>query len=67
MYTQCAQPSEDCSPKILQDYTSTSVETIRGHSMLHSAHGPNTWRAQLLERRAPQAGAGTQATRLETA
>ncbi len=32
MYTRCAKPSEDCSPKILQDYTSKSVESICGHS-----------------------------------
>jgi hypothetical protein len=32
MYTRCAQPSEDCSPKILQDYPSKSVESICGHS-----------------------------------
>src|ERR671925_387790 len=34
--------------------------------MRHSAHGPHTWLAHNLARRAPQAGAGTQATRVET-
>ncbi len=33
MYTRCAKPLEDWVPKILQDYTSTSVELICGHSM----------------------------------
>jgi hypothetical protein len=32
MSTRCAHPSEGCSPEILQDYTSTSVEAICGHS-----------------------------------
>jgi hypothetical protein len=34
--------------------------------VVSSAYGPNTWLAQDLERRAPQAGAGTQAMRVET-
>jgi hypothetical protein len=32
MSTRCADPSEGCSPEMLQDDTSTSVELIRGHS-----------------------------------
>ena len=34
--------------------------------VLNAAHGLNTWLTQTLERGAPQAGAGTQATRVET-
>jgi hypothetical protein len=34
--------------------------------VLSSAHGPKTWPVPNMERRAPKAGAGTQATRMET-
>jgi predicted MFS family arabinose efflux permease len=34
MYTRWAKPSADCSPKVLQHYTSKSVESICGHSTL---------------------------------
>jgi hypothetical protein len=34
--------------------------------VLSSAHGPKTWPVQNMESRAPKAGAGTQATRMET-
>jgi hypothetical protein len=37
MSTRCVHPSEGCSPEMLQDDTSTSVESIRGHSIRDQA------------------------------
>jgi hypothetical protein len=34
MYTRCVTLSGGCSLQILQDYTSKSVEAIRGHPRL---------------------------------
>jgi hypothetical protein len=35
MYTRCAQPSEDCSPKILQDDTGSSSVLVNTEGVFY--------------------------------
>ena len=47
MYTRCISPLEESSPEILQDYTSKSVDQIRGHPMVRIIQRHVTDRAVL--------------------